>query len=212
MAETPMIHAEMQTLLKRVGHITKDRKNDFHGFKFRGVEDALAALGAALRHEGIALTPSFRTENERTEVLGGGYTTNKGKPVIQTSLRGVLRLTAADGSFWESAGWGTEVDGEGKSGNKAMAAAFKYALFFGLSIPVEPGAVEDGDYDGDNSKPEPSARKLPNSKARDTLPPEELEALDLDTLRSMAAAEKALNGESAYWQQIAAIGKRKAGK
>lgn len=57
-----------------------------------------------------------------------------------------VQFFAPDGSSICHTACGEGLDfGGDKATNKAMSAAYKYAMFLGLAIPVDASAVEDGD-------------------------------------------------------------------
>lgn len=200
------IHGLMVKVMKDLTEVGKDKKNDHFGFKYRGIDDAMNNIGAACRKHGVVT--AWRTENEVTDTVT--TRNNKGERTsIRTVLRGTLAFMAPDGSKVESAGYGVGIDDADKSGNKAMAAAFKYAAFMGLCIPVEAGVLEDADAEGEPPPPKPvSTRKQPNKPS-----PDDLEAMSLDDLRALSQQLKSDGEEgSEFHKQVVATGKRKAGK
>ena len=93
------------------------------------MEQALNVLSPLFAQHGI--TPSVTAHEfctDRWEQSNDRGT----KTVCHATLLLTVRLTAPDGSFVENTGAGEGCDyGGDKAANKAMSAAFKYAMFFG---------------------------------------------------------------------------------
>jgi ERF superfamily protein len=146
------VHAKVLELMRKVNAIGKDRQADQGAggrFKFRGIDEAMDAVGHAMREVGLTL---------ETEMLDKDYGHN---PVTKTYMdRGeertstVLWTTATvtyryifvdptDGSrhVFEMAGEGR--DASDKATSKAGSMALKYGLFQALMIPVT--GMDDGD-------------------------------------------------------------------
>ncbi len=129
-------------LMEKVGPISKDRKNPV-GFKYRGIEDALNSLQPAMIELGLSVEIECRDLKAEHMVEKGK---EKDRFVFHTTLLMDVVFVASDGSKSKrtAAGEGLDTAGD-KATNKAMAAAFKYAIFLGLCIPVEDGTLPDGD-------------------------------------------------------------------
>jgi hypothetical protein len=121
-------------LKKAVGAIGKDRQASHTGgrYAFRGVDDAMNAVGNACNAIGIVPPRASVISSETTRHVTGDR--------IWTSTTCVMRYTfqsPVDGSEWSTEGIGEGRDLADKSAPKAQAAALKYALFHGLAIPIE---------------------------------------------------------------------------
>lgn len=144
---TEQILGIIPELMADIGHIPKSKRNRAQNYNFRSVDQVLAVLHPLLvKHK---LTPSTQVENHdvttRIEEKAGG----KGERVIyQAKLKLAVTLTAPDGSSvrYEAAGEGQDYGGD-KATNKAMAAAYKYAMCLGLAIPVDETTLDDADSD-----------------------------------------------------------------
>lgn len=139
-----LIYQLMPKLMEAIGPISKDRKNPV-GFKYRGIEDALNAIHPELVK--LQLTTSIRCYDLRSETNTEDGT--KKRFVYRTLLMMDVKFTATDGSSVTNTAAGEGIDTAGdKATNKAMAAAFKYACFLGLCIPIEDGTLPDPDATG----------------------------------------------------------------
>ena len=118
--------------------ISKDRKNQQQGYAFRGIDDMYNALSPILAKNGLCVLPRVlaRETIERQNKNGGAlfYTT------VEVEFDFV---SAEDGSKHTVKTFGEAMDSADKSTNKAMSAAYKYAVMQAFAIPTE------GDNDAD---------------------------------------------------------------
>ncbi len=141
----PLIYRLLPKLMDRIGAISKDRKNPV-GFKYRGIEDALNHLQPALIEFGISIEIECHNLENRIFLEKGE---KKDRLSYHASLLMDVTFVAEDGSRSKrtAAGEGIDIAGD-KSTNKAMAAAFKYAIFLGLCVPLEDNVLDDPDSTG----------------------------------------------------------------
>jgi hypothetical protein len=127
----------VQAALAATG-IGKDRKNESQGYKFRGIDDVYNAVSRLLATHGLCIMPrcTERTVVERTNA--------KGTALFYVTVRCEFDFIAAtDGSRHTVVTYGEAMDSGDKATNKAMSAAYKYALMQAFAIPTE------GDNDAD---------------------------------------------------------------
>ena len=120
--------------------IGKTRDNKQQGYKFRGVDEVMNAFAPLLAKEGIFIRPHFtdRTVAERATKQGG--------TLFSVSVAGSFDFVAEDGSsITVGPFYGEAMDSGDKATNKAMATAFKYAMFQTFCVPLE--GVTGGDAD-----------------------------------------------------------------
>lgn len=157
-----MIHELMPKVMEDVGVIAKSSQNTQQKYNFRGVDAALSKVNPVLIRHGISVTVEvIRHRVTISEQQRQGKDPQK---QYHATLRMKVTFYAADGSSLVNtlAGEGLDYGGD-KATNKAMSAAFKYGLFFGLVIPVHKSEIEDSDRD-ERRKPKQQVR---NSKAQD---------------------------------------------
>ena len=128
--------------------ISKSRINQQGaGYKFRGIDDVYNAVSPLLAKHGLCVLPRVisRAMVERLSKQGGAlfYTT------VEVEFDFV---SAKDGSKHLVRTVGEAMDSGDKSTNKAMSAAYKYALLMAFGIPTE------GDNDTENSTHEVAAK------------------------------------------------------
>jgi hypothetical protein len=126
--------------------ISKDRKNEQQGYKFRGIDDVYNALSGYLAEAKLCILPNVleREVVERTTAKGGAifYVTVK----VRFDF-----VSGEDGSKHEVVTFGEAMDTGDKATNKAMSAAYKYAAMQAFCIPTE------GDNDADSTTHEVKA-------------------------------------------------------
>jgi hypothetical protein len=136
------IHKAMVGISRKIASegIGKTRKNTQQGYNFRGVDEVMQAFAPILAEQGVFVCPKFfnRTVVERQTKTGGA--------IFYTVIEGEFTFTHEDGSSI-SVGpfYGEAMDSGDKSSNKAMAVAFKYAMFQTFCVPLE--GVTGGDAD-----------------------------------------------------------------
>ncbi len=140
--------------------ISKDRKNDQQGYKFRGIDDVYNALAPFLAEAKLCILPNVmeRALIERQSQKGGAlfYVTVK----VDFAF-----VAAEDGSEHHVITYGEAMDSGDKATNKAMSAAYKYACMQAFCIPTE----GDNDADGKTHEVAPSAAITPNAGAGDEM-------------------------------------------
>lgn len=131
---TPKVYAAIAKVMADIGRIgiSKDRKNEQQGFKFRGIDDVYNAMSGLLAGAGLCVLPRV-TKREVTE-----RATKSGGVLFYVALDVEFDLVAAeDGSKHTVAVSGEAMDSGDKATNKAMSAAFKYACMQVFCIPTE---------------------------------------------------------------------------
>ena len=131
-----LIHERLIALLKEIGAVGKDGHNDAQRYKFRALDDVCNAMHPLLAKHGIVTVPSV--QNVHTDQ----YTSKSGGNMIHAVVTMQYRFVAEDGSFEAATTVGEGADSSDKACNKAMSAAYKYALCQTFNIPTE-----DGDAD-----------------------------------------------------------------
>jgi hypothetical protein len=125
------INARMVCVMRELGAIGKDKKNEAQGFKYRGIDDVYNAINPILAKNGIFMTATVvaKTREERVN--------SKGTVLAFTCLKMRYQFRAEDGSCVETEAEGEGMDSGDKSSNKAMAVAHKYALLQSFCIPTQ---------------------------------------------------------------------------
>jgi ERF superfamily len=121
--------------------ISKGRSNQQQGYKFRGIDDVLNALSAALVSAGLVILPRC------TERVVIERQTAKGGAIFNVTCHVEFDLVSTeDGSKHTVATYGEAMDSADKATNKAMSAAYKYLALLVFCIPTEASPDTDADY------------------------------------------------------------------
>ena len=118
--------------------ISKDQTNTFDKYKFRGIDDVYNALAPLLSKHGLVVLPRVleRVSDERVSQKGGA--------MFYVTVKAEFDFVAAeDGSKHTVCAYGEAMDRGDKGTNKAMTAAYKYAMFEAFCIPTE--GADDAD-------------------------------------------------------------------
>lgn len=157
----PLIYSKIIEVMGKLNAITKDRKNQQQGFKFRGIDDVMNELHSKLAECGVFVVPCVEHE-ERSE-----RTTSKGGVLFYTRLTVRFTFYASDGSSIQSVVIGEAMDSGDKASNKALSIAFKYACLQVFCIPTEddkdPDAVCHEVAPKNEYKPQPTMYNAPKS-------------------------------------------------
>ena len=130
MAE-PKIFQAINEVMESCGAVGKDAKNQQQGYKYRGIDALMNAINPALRKAKVFASPEV-LESTREE-----RHTAKGGLLIYSIAKVKYTFYAEDGSNVSAIVIGEGMDSGDKSFNKAMSAAYKYALFQVFCVPTE---------------------------------------------------------------------------
>lgn len=137
---TPRIYAAIASVMTEMGKdgISKDRKNDQQGYKFRGIDDVYNALAPMLARHDLIVIPKVLTREQVERKTAKGY------PIFYVTCQVEFTLICSlDGSSVQCVTYGEAMDSADKATNKAMSAAYKYMAMQTFCIPTE------GDNDAD---------------------------------------------------------------
>ena len=102
--------------------LSKERKNDFHGFYFRGIDDVLNSLSPKLVDAGLIILPNY------TE-----HITEEKSIVLKCTL---TIISVEDGTTRNVIGYGEGTDKTDKATSKAMSMLYKYLIIQTFCIPT----------------------------------------------------------------------------
>ena len=128
--------------------ISKDRRNQQQGYNFRGIDDIYNAVSPILAKSGLCILPRVLSRDciERQ--------TQKGGTLFYVTVEVEFDFVAAeDGTKHTVKTYGEAMDSADKATNKAMSAAYKYAIMQAFAIPTE------GDNDADAHTHEVAPRR-----------------------------------------------------
>jgi len=183
---------EATRLFAAVG-VGKNRQNQAQKFAFRGVEDVQNALSSVLSTAGLVFAPTG------VKVISDGWrTTRNGGEMRHVTIDVTYLVAAEDGSSITVKATGEAADSGDKAMNKALSAAYKYAITQTFCVPTEqvysdPDAetpdetlsearLEPPEDKPAAKKPASKAKKgeaEPEAEAKETWEPGEAEATDI---------------------------------
>lgn len=138
---TPEVYGQMARAaadFSKAG-LGKDSVNQQQGFKFRGIDSLMDLASPILSRHHLLMLPAVRSRSVETrETRNGGLLYNV---VLDVEFHFVSGL---DGSSFPVRVIGEAMDSGDKATNKAMSAAYKYAMFQSFCIPLS-GAMEEAD-------------------------------------------------------------------
>jgi hypothetical protein len=137
-----LIYKKMSEVMRDIGSVGKDQKNQAQGFKFRGIDQFVNSLYPALTKHGVFMAP--RCVNEQHELKE--VTRGSGKAGVDKHVTIMMEYDffAEDGSKVTVGPIPAEgLDSGDKATNKALSAALKYALIQTFAIPTEDMAESD---------------------------------------------------------------------
>jgi hypothetical protein len=141
------INAVQQALVAE--GIGKDRRNQQQGYNFRGIDDIYNAVSPILAKSGLCILPRVLSRDcvERQ--------TQKGGTLFYVTVEVEFDFVATeDGTKHIVKTYGEAMDSADKATNKAMSAAYKYAIMQAFAIPTE------GDNDADATTHEVAPRRV----------------------------------------------------
>jgi hypothetical protein len=182
----PDINARMVAVMRDLGAIGKDKKNEAQGFKYRGIDDVYNAINPILAKHGVFMAAEIVSKSREERVSIKEYQGNKKESVLAfTCLRMRYRFVAEDGSYVETEAEGEGMDSGDKSSNKAMAVAHKYALLQAFCIPTQD--LDDPDAHVHEVAAKPAQMRQPQASPTDVDDPDVVEGV-----KNWVAKQKAL--------------------
>lgn len=155
MAETkPLIYSAIIGVMKSINAIGKDRQNQQQHFAYRGIDDVMNELHAALAENGVFVVPEVLNEVRST-----GKSRNGGE-LYYTRLTIRFTFYAGDGSNVSAVVIGEAMDSGDKASNKALSIGLKYAMLQTFCIPTE----DDKDPDAESLQPAAGSMKTEQPK------------------------------------------------
>ena len=179
------LHAKVADLGKRVGHMEKDGKNDFHKYQYISYEQAAAAIRSALPEIGLSLSVGVAE-------MQNWDTTRNNKGVERRLVTLEATLTDTETGAMRVIRWyGEGEDQNDKATAKAITSGVKYLLMRNLSISSE----DDVEPDAEDGKPtkapaQRQARPTPSGNGHSSAPTPQPQAEPSTT----ATAERPASG------------------
>ena len=148
------IYEAIAAVMADVGAVGKDATNTFDKYKYRSIDAVMNAMHPAMVKHGVFVTPEV-IDQTRAEREG-----KNGTLMIYSVTKVKYTFFADDGSSVQAVVIGEGSDRGDKSMNKAMSAAFKYALFQVFCLPT--AEMIDSETDSPELMPKKQPEKQPD--------------------------------------------------
>ncbi len=142
----PTIHEALVSVMAEVEVIGKDDRNKDQGFRYRGIDATVNAVGPAFRNAGIFCIPTALSFTDER------YETKKGANMRGVTMHVRFRFYGPTGDYVEATTYGEAADAGDKAVSKAHSVAYRTALLQTLCIPT-------GEEDPDASTHERATRR-----------------------------------------------------
>lgn len=154
MSEALTVHQAIAAVMSDVTHVGKDGENRQQGFKFRGIDHTVNALGPAFRKHALIVMPKLLSKEYRE------YQTTKGTTMRECIVEVEFTFIGPDGSTVTAVTPGEASDAGDKATSKAMSVAERTALLIAFLLPTnEPDPDETSVERAPAEDPEVTARK-----------------------------------------------------
>lgn len=141
------IYELIPKVMADIGKIGKEKRADMGrggNYTFRGIDDALNHCSPILTKHNVSMTFSVTDRELKWTERKDKYDNIKVDTYVYLTV--AITFFAPDGSRITNVLCGEGKDAGDKATNKAMSAAMKYGLFFGLVIPIDKKSIDDSDY------------------------------------------------------------------
>ena len=133
---TPAIYKAIIGVMAEINAIGKDRKNQQQGFAYRGIDDVMNELHAALTKNKVFVVPEVLNEERSTGK------TRSGGDLFYTRLKIRFTFYAEDGSSVAAVVIGEAMDSGDKASNKALSIGLKASILHSNRGRKRPGRAE----------------------------------------------------------------------
>lgn len=186
-AVTPKVFAAISAVtsdLSKVG-IAKDSRNTQQSYNFRGIDQVYNVLAPLLAKHKLIILPQVQ---ERIVTVAKS---SADKPLYFVTLKvQYWFISAEDGSQVPVMTYGEGMDSADKATNKALSAAYKYAVIQTFAIPVE--GTPDADAETLTEDGRPSSDRQPVTTQVASVEPEKVDLqLTEDQVKALQARIKA---------------------
>jgi hypothetical protein len=166
------VHEAITEVTRRIGAIEKTGRST-EGYRFRGIDQALAALHPILGDVGLVIIPGkVIREQWETRATAKGGTLNVARLLVSYTFVG------PDGTKLRASAWGEGADSGDKATQKAHSQSYKTLVFQAFTIPTETSAEDEPDATNPPARPFTPEERERAARAYEA-------ALDADTLEKL---------------------------
>lgn len=142
----PTVHECIARAMGSVPAVGKWGTNTHDRYGFKRIDDFMTAANAALSEAGVHIT--FRILQR---LVDDSHQTSGGNVMRWVDMEVEFTFHGPTGDHVQFTAWGEARDASDKATNKALTAAMKYVLMYGLMIPTED--MVDADRDSHEARP-----------------------------------------------------------
>lgn len=144
--------------------VAKNQTNTYDKYKFRGIDDVYNALAPLLAKHGLVILPRVLERYSEERISG------QNKALFYVTVKAEFDFVSAeDGSKHTVCAYGEAMDRGDKGTNKAMTAAYKYAMFEAFCIPTEGADDADSESHEVQGRPAPKVSEKQVSELTDLI-------------------------------------------
>jgi len=159
MTDKPPIHEALAAVMAQVRAVGKGEHNRELGFRFRGIDAVLNAVGPVLRDHGIVPLPQV------LDVAYRDVRTSRDKPAREVTVRVRYRFVGPAGDHLDVEVPGEAMDHGDKGTAKAMSVAMRIALLQALCLPTDDADPDTSHYERAEHAEQAEQPTAENSKA-----------------------------------------------
>lgn len=138
MTTLPNVFEAFTKVMADIRSIEKGDQNTQQGFKFRGIDAVMQAVGPVLRTHGVFIIPTGQELRSET------YQTRNGASMRNVTVTVQYRVYGPAGDYFDGVSFGEAADAGDKAVTKAQSVAYRTFLLQALTVPT-------GDADPDAS-------------------------------------------------------------
>lgn len=159
------VHVAFNRVKSEIGAVGKNRRNEAQGYSFRSIEDFIDAASPVLARHGVIMLPRI-TEHRLYHFERVNSNNRASTSTVATVSVEWIVLGPMGDQLPTFCTVGEGADTADKATNKAMSAAFKYALSESMCIPLH---LDDGDSsNGMNDDSSPGQARPRGQRAQRT--------------------------------------------
>lgn len=185
-------------VMESVRSIEKGDYNEDQGFKFRGVDSVVDAVGPALRRARIKVIPKQILEHHAEY-----YETRRGTRMVNRTVRVQWEVRGPRGDSFVGESMGEAADAGDKSMSKAQSVAYRVFLLEALNVPT---GQPDPDSESHERAAGPQRGSQPQESASDeaqAMAGEENQAAAIDNAEARKELWRTAKGLGWEWAKLA---------
>jgi hypothetical protein len=150
------VQEAITAVMRDIGAIGKNKRNEAQKFDFRGIDDVLNALHGPLCEHGLVIMPTVLEREGETRQTSNGGSMN----VVHLTVE--FKFIGPAGDHLSAVVVSEAQDSGDKATNKAMSAAYKYMALQVFCIPTKDMDEQDASHEPATPQRAPQKPTAPN--------------------------------------------------